>query len=107
MYQVLLVSVVLAGLTLPLNARNAVVLVPNAQQADGQCSRLVSECIGDCGPVDQNSHNSCVDKCVRVNICDTESHRLSRSNLPDDDLPASSLPDSRLPDDKLPDSRLP
>ena len=108
MYRLLLVSVLLANLTLPMGARERpLVWVPNAREADSQCSRLVVVCVGDCGPVDENSGHSCADKCLPVTLCETEGRRFSRSNLPDDNLPESSLPHGRLPDDKLPDSHLP
>ena len=105
MYRMLVVSAMLAGLTLPIGAHErAVVWTPNAREAEGQCFRLIADCVEACGPVADRSGDSCVDRCLRVDLCN---HRFSRSNLPDDNLPTSSLPDSKLPADRLPDSRLP
>ena len=105
MKRMLVVSAMLAGLTLPLGAHERLVVwTPNAPGENGQCFRLIAACVEACGPVDENSDDSCVDRCLRVDLCD---HRFSRSNLPDDNLPESSLPGSRLPDDNLPASRLP
>lgn len=104
MYRMLVVSAMLAGLTLPLNAQGVVMWIPNHEDANNHCSRLVAACVETCGPIDKISDDECLDRCLRVDLC---VRRFSRSNLPDDNLPASSLPDSRLPADRLPDSRLP
>jgi hypothetical protein len=106
MYRMLVISTMLAGLSLPLGAtERPVVWAPNAQEADGQCFRLIAACVEACGPADDNSDDSCIDRCLRVDLCGGQ--RFSYGNLPDDNLPASTLPDSRLPGDTLPDSRLP
>jgi hypothetical protein len=106
MYRMPVVCVMLAGLALPLGAHERpAVWAPNVREADGQCFHLIAACVEACGPVDDNSDDGCVDRCLRVDLCGTE--RLSHSNLPDDNLPESSSPDSRLPDNKLPASRLP
>ena len=97
---------VFAGLILPLSAHGASIM-QGAQDADGRCFRRTADCVENCGPIKGKTDDGCIDNCLRVDFCEIESHRSSRSNLPESALPESSMPDSRLPGDKLPDSRLP
>lgn len=108
MYRMLYAAAILAGLTVPVSAQDGPLMwAPRSHAADDLCFRRISGCVEACGPVDDKSDDSCINTCLRVKLCGFESHRSSRSNLPDSTLPASSLPDSRLPGDRLPDSRLP
>ena len=107
MHRTLVVCVMFAGLVLPLGTHEAFAMAQDAREADGKCFQRIAACVETCDLVEDEADDGCIDNCLRADACETESHRLSRSKLPDSDLPKSSMPDSSLQGDKLPQSRLP
>ncbi len=108
MYRLPAICGILAGLFLPPGAgAGDLALARYGREIDGICYRRIAACVVACGPVDDESDDSCIDGCLRVELCGAGDRRSTRGSLPDDRLPASTMPDGRLPGDRLPDSRLP